>query len=92
MHLKKNRRICDMKCDCCGRKKKIMESFENLGKGGNVCKECSDLLYRIHDAVVEKNKEDYANYSEQVRKDFEKTSNKEFEQWFEKEYMERNHM
>lgn len=37
-------------------------------------------------------KSSYANYSKQVRKHFQKTSSKEFKQWFEKEYIERNHM
>lgn len=43
-----------MKCSCCGRKKKLMDSFENLGGRVDVCVDCSDLLYRIHDAVSEK--------------------------------------
>lgn len=47
-----------MKCACCGRKKKLFESFENLGKGGEVCEDCSDIMYRIHDAVTEQQKEE----------------------------------
>ena len=48
-----------MRCSCCGRKKKMFESFENIGKGGYICVDCSDILYRIHDAVTEKQKEEY---------------------------------
>lgn len=79
-----------MKCDCCGRKKKIMESFENVGEGGNICKDCSDLLYRIHDAFSEKNKDDYVKNVNLVKSYFEKNSSSEYKVWFEEDFILRN--
>lgn len=80
-----------MKCACCGRKKKIMESFENLGDGGDVCVECSDIMYKIHDAVTEKQNEVYkslvAEINEYITK---KKSTKEFQEWFLNNYLKRN--
>ena len=80
-----------MNCACCGRKKKMFESFEDLGKGGCVCVQCSDIMYRIHDAVTEKNK---GIYSEQVAiiRSFgeKKKSTSEFIKWFEEDFMKRN--
>lgn len=80
-----------MKCSCCGRKKKLLESFEDIGKGGNVCVECSDLLYRIQDAVTEKDKKTYWEKVGQVKSYIkEKKSMDEFEKWFMDDFLKRN--
>ena len=81
-----------MKCSCCGRKKKLFESFESIGKGGNVCVDCSDLLYRIHDSVTEKNKEEYQLRKKAIEAYFIKKSSNEFMTWFETDYLARNQM
>lgn len=80
-----------MRCTCCGRKKKLFESFENLGKGGAVCVDCSDIMYRIHDAFIEKQKEEYDlqvkavnNYIQQRK------ASVDFVKWFEDDFMKRN--
>lgn len=80
-----------MRCACCGRKKKLFESFENLGKGGAVCVDCSDIMYRIHDALIEKQKEEYDlqvkavnNYIQQRK------ASVDFVKWFEDDFMKRN--
>jgi hypothetical protein len=49
-----------------------LESFENIGEGGDICVECSDLLYRIHDAVTEKQKDIYFQNIESVNNLIEK--------------------
>ncbi len=80
-----------MKCACCGRKKKLFESFENLGKGGEVCEDCSDIMYRIHDAVTEQQKEEYNLHVESVNAYIEKKkSTADFADWFRNDFMKRN--
>ena len=79
-----------MTCTCCGRKKKILESFENIGSGGDICVDCSDILYRIHDAYTEENRDEYDRNVESVLKFKEKKSSAEFTKWFEQDFMKRN--
>lgn len=79
-----------MKCDCCGRKKKLMESFEDVGRGGNICKECSDLLYRIHDAFSEKDADEYNKNVNLVKACFVKGCSNEYKRWFEEDFISRN--
>ena len=82
-----------MKCACCGRKKKLLESFENIGKGGSVCVDCSDILYRIHDAVTEKNIEEYKirkkSIDDMVQK---KKATDVFQALFDTDFIKRNSM
>lgn len=79
-----------MKCSCCGRKKKIMESFEDLGKGGSVCVDCSDILYRINDAIALREK---SIYEEKINliKSYTKISKTTtaFEKWFTEDFLQR---
>lgn len=80
-----------MKCSCCGRKRKIMESFEDIGKGGSVCVECSDILYRIHAAVTEKDKMTYDEKVNLIKSNKkENKSANEFEKWFMDDFLKRN--
>lgn len=80
-----------MRCACCGRKKKLFESFENLGRGGEVCEECSDIMYRIHDAVTEQQKEEYNLHVKSVNAYIEKKkSTADFADWFRNDFMKRN--
>ena len=82
-----------MKCACCGRKKKLLESLENIGKGGSVCVDCSDILYRIHDAVTEKNVEEYVLRRKSIE-DFvqKKKATEAFKVWFDEDFTKRNPM
>ncbi len=80
-----------MKCSCCGRKKKLMESFENIGEGGDVCVDCSDLLYRIHDAVTEKQKDVYDQNIKSINNFIDKKkASEEFGKWYKDNYLKRN--
>lgn len=82
-----------MRCSCCGRKRKVLESFENIGKGGSICVECSDILYRIHDAVTEKDKKTYDEKIGLIKANMkEKKSADEFEKWFVDDFMKRNEL
>lgn len=82
-----------MKCSCCGRKKKLLESFENIGKGGSVCVDCSDILYRIHDAVTEKNLEEYQSRKKSIEDYFQKKKATDaFKVWFYEDFIKRNQL
>ena len=79
------------KCSCCGRKKKFFESFEDIGKGGAVCVECSDILYRIHDAKREKNVEEYNQNIDKIKGYIDKEKSTDgFIRWFKEDFMKRN--
>ena len=79
-----------MKCACCGRKKKLFESFENLGKDMDVCEDCSDIMYRIQDAYKESNKAEFDVQVKKVREfSVNKKSSQNFKKWFEEEFLKR---
>ena len=67
-----------MKCSCCGRKRRFLESFEELGTGLNICVDCSKLLYKYQDYRKEQNLEDAAIILESIKG---KKHTKEFEAW-----------
>ena len=53
--------------------------------------DCSDILYRIHDAVTEKQKEEYDAKVYSVKDYFKaKKSTGEFEKWFSNDFIKRN--
>lgn len=80
-----------MRCSCCGRMKKPFESFESLGKGKSVCVDCSDLLYRIHDAVTEKQRDEYDKRVRSVTDYISaKKASEEFRIWFQEDFLQRN--
>lgn len=69
-----------MKCACCGKKKSIFESFEELDKNVNICVECSKLLYKYQDFNREDNKDEAEKILSVIK---EKKSTIEFGRWFE---------
>lgn len=70
-----------MKCACCGKKTKLLESFEELEKNVNICVDCSKLLYKYQDAVKEKNEEDSKKLLDEIKG---KKSEKVLADWFSK--------
>lgn len=58
-----------MVCDCCGRKKKLFESFAVImtdeGKI-NLCVGCNDLAYKIRDDANDGNKEYFIEHLKQL--------------------------
>lgn len=68
-----------MKCACCGKKKKLLESFEELEKDISICVECSKILYKYQDAVKEKSKEESKKYLDEINT---KKHDKKFVEWF----------
>ena len=80
-----------MKCACCGRKKKLFESFEDIGAGGSVCVDCSDIMYRIHDAFTEKNKAEYDLRVDSIKEYIKKKkASDDFAKWFSDDFLKRN--
>lgn len=72
-----------MVCDCCGKKKKLFESFAaiKIDSGNlNLCVECNDLAYKIRDDANEKNKELFDKHLQEWNKRAEKAL-KRFEEW-----------
>lgn len=72
-----------MVCDCCGRKKKLFESFATVQiKGGqlNFCVDCNDLAYKVRDDANEMNKDGYNLHLEQWKKRAKKPS-ENFVEW-----------
>ena len=70
-----------MKCSCCGKKKKLLESFEELEKDINICVDCSKVLYKYQDAIKEKNVEEADKLLDEIKG---KKSEKTFVEWFSK--------
>lgn len=72
-----------MVCDCCGRKKKLFESFAVVQtKNGqlNFCVECNDVAYKVRDDANDMNKDAYNLHLEQWKKRAKKPS-KIFVEW-----------
>ena len=69
-----------MKCACCGKKKGIFESFEEVDKNVNICVDCSKLLYKYQDFIHEGNEDETDKILNLIK---EKKSNVEFNRWFE---------
>ena len=79
-----------MKCACCGRKKRLFESFENLGKDLDVCVDCSDMMYRIQDAYKDNNKTEFDAQVKELKTYSErKKATQIFEKWFEEDFLKR---
>jgi len=79
-----------MKCDCCGRRKRLFEVFEPVsykGKTINLCVDCCTLVYKIRDAQKYGNLPENAELIKKVR---EKKSTQVFDSWFEAQYGGRN--
>lgn len=77
-----------MVCDCCGRKKKLFESFAAVKteKGQlNFCVECNDIAYKIRDDANEHDKEKFDQHVKEWEKRAKKPS-KLFTEW-KKEFM-----
>ena len=72
-----------MNCDCCGRKKKLFESFAKISEKNieiNLCVKCNDLMYKIRDAYNDGDKEKYKDYNN-IIDNHKKDSKNEFIEW-----------
>lgn len=72
-----------MVCDCCGRKKKLFESFAAVKYKAiqmNFCVDCNNLAYKVRDDANEMNIDDYKLHLNQWKKRAKKPS-KNFTEW-----------
>ena len=66
-----------MKCDCCGRKKKLFESFAEVKDGKTVlhlCVDCNDLFYKLRDAATEDDRSEFDSVMADLEKRMRKSS------------------
>ena len=60
-----------MVCDCCGKRKKLFESYAVIQYKQNsiyLCVDCNDLAYKVKDDVNDKNKEKYDKHLNEWRR------------------------
>jgi len=72
-----------MVCDCCGRKKKLFESYAAIAiKQGklNLCVECNDLAYKVRDDANELNKNGFEKHMKEWKRRAKKPS-ESFIEW-----------
>lgn len=66
-----------MKCDCCRRKKKLLESFAEVKDGKTtlrLCVDCNDLFYKLRDAANEDDSQEFDNVMTELNKKMKKSS------------------
>lgn len=72
-----------MVCECCGRKKRLFESFAKIKSGEfeiNLCVECNDLMYKIRDAYEADDENSAKTHIAKIEKHRQKSS-KAFKKW-----------
>lgn len=66
-----------MVCDCCGRKRKLLESFAAVQYKKvqlNFCVDCNNLAYKVKDDVNDHNKDEYEKHIKEWKKRAKKPS------------------
>lgn len=54
-----------MVCDCCGRRKRLFESFASVDSSEgrlNFCTTCNDIAYKVRDSANEANQKEFDKY------------------------------
>ncbi len=72
-----------MQCDCCGKKKKLFESYALVQtKYGslNLCVKCNDIAYKVRDDANDMNIDEFQNHIDEWEKRSKKPSEK-FLKW-----------
>lgn len=72
-----------MRCDCCGRKKKLFESFAEVKDGKttlHLCVDCNDLFYKLRDAATEDDRLEFDSILADLKKKMKKGS-AAFDDW-----------
>lgn len=73
-----------MKCDCCGKRKKLTESYEEIKADNSklhLCVDCSNDLYNMRDSIKEGNTEEYEQRKSKLEKKAKKAS-AIFNEWY----------
>ena len=66
-----------MVCDCCGRKKKLFESFAGVSYKQaqmNFCADCNNLAYKVRDHANNQNNNEYEKHIKEWKKRAKKPS------------------
>lgn len=74
----------EMKCNCCGRKKKLFESFAAIDSGTeqlNLCVECNDLFYKLRDEADEGNADKFEKTRRLLAERMSSDSSVAFQEW-----------
>lgn len=73
-----------MKCDCCGKKKRLFESYAAIKLSSGqlyLCASCNDLMYKLRDAEKDNDKEAFDSYRDQLEQKSDNAASKRFVQW-----------
>lgn len=73
-----------MKCDCCGKNKRLFESFSILKYEEvklNLCAKCNDLCFKVRDFSKLKNNEEVNKAINNIESHSKKSSD-QFKKWF----------
>lgn len=73
-----------MKCECCGKLKMPLESFEDITDGSNkysVCVKCSNLLYHIRHSMRTNDVQNKEKYCFEIENRMKKGANT-FKDWY----------
>ena len=74
----------NMRCDCCNRRKKLLESFEEIDAEKvriHLCVDCSNHLYQIRDLIKENDVEALNFKKIEIEKKMKKASSA-FKSWY----------
>lgn len=75
-----------MRCSCCGKRKKLFESFEKITQDVNVCVQCSTLLYKLKDSLADNDNELAEQIMEKIKQAANSTASPHFTSWFNDKY------
>ena len=73
-----------MECSCCNKKRKLLESFAVLNIDNQkfeLCSECNNLVFKLRDFSVKKNKKEFDIAQKKILKKCETNNNPTFKKW-----------
>lgn len=73
-----------MECDCCGKNKKMFESFAVVKRRNeelHLCSKCNDLCFKIRDFAKLKNTEEFNKSLKEINS-FSSNHSISFQHWF----------
>lgn len=73
-----------MKCDCCGREKKLLEAFASVDNGEKkltLCVDCNDFLYKLRDAADEGMTGEFEDIRQSLTMRMEGKASEAFQVW-----------
>ena len=83
-----------MNCSCCGKKRRLFESFTRVEDGNyrfDICGRCGDILYAIKGAKAEGATSVFSELTAQIESRMKKGSSSDFSQWYRDMYSQSDH-